>query len=125
MHTLCICIYIMIRYKVSRFYCVPMKSDFCSGRHSTWLDPSSKSVTLLMGSSCILDQFLCIPDDAFVPGHLGSPRYMQSLAVSQRFGWILYVYFVPQFFRSSQPGFPPKCSGCSVSPRFCTLISQG
>ena len=75
-HTLCICVYIMIHYKVSRFYCVPMKSDFCSGRHSTWLDPSSKSVTLLMGSSCILDRFLHIPDDAFVPGHLGSPPYM-------------------------------------------------
>lgn len=87
----------MIHYKVSRFCCVPIKSDFCSSRHSTWLDPSSNSVALVVGSSCNLC-FFQPPDDAFVPGQLSSPSYMQSLAISQRFSWITPKFFVPQFF---------------------------
>ena len=101
-----------------------MESNFCSSWHLTWLDPSSKYVFLAVGSSCSVCQFFHLPAGAFVPGQLRSPPPMQNSAVRRRLGWVLYVYFVPQFLCSSQPGFPPKQSGCSVSPTFCPLTPQ-
>lgn len=96
-----------------------MKSDFCSSWHLAWKDSSSKYVSLAVGYSVC--QFFHLPADAFVPGQLTSPPYMWNLAVSQRLGWILCVYFLPQFPCSSHPGFLPKHSGCSVTPRFSPL----
>lgn len=83
----------MIRYKVSRFYCVPMKSDFCSGR-ALWLDPSSKSCPANGQAAVSWISFFIFQMMLLCQATWALPPYMQSLTLLAKDLGGFYMYIL-------------------------------